>query len=148
VGCGSGRDLLWFKHHGFDSTGLERSPGLAQLARDHSGCHVIFADFETFDFSTLQVDAVILAGSLVHVPHEKLADVLARIMQSLRPDGVVLVTLKEGKGVKTSSDGRVFYLWDDLYLQALFANNGFTLIDFSRQVSKIRKEDVWLGYVL
>lgn len=148
VGCGSGRDLLWFKNRGFNPTGLERSDGLAQLARDHSGCSVITADFETFDFSTLQVDAVLLAGSLVHVPHEKLAGVLARIIQALRPDGVVLVTLKEGKGVKTLPEGRVFYLWDDNDLQALFVNFGFTRVDFSRQISKIRKDDVWLGYVL
>jgi cyclopropane fatty-acyl-phospholipid synthase-like methyltransferase len=53
VGCGSGRDLLWFKTRGFNPTGLERSDGLARLARDHSGCDVITDDFETFDFSTL-----------------------------------------------------------------------------------------------
>jgi hypothetical protein len=94
------------------------------------------------------VDAILLAGSLVHVPHEKLAGVLTRIMESLRPNGYVLISLKEGKGVKTSPDGRVFYLWDDLRLRGHFENTSFTLIDFSRQVSKIRKEDVWLGYVL
>jgi SAM-dependent methyltransferase len=76
VGCGSGRDLLWFKHRGFDPTGLERSPGLARLARNHSGCDVTTADFETFDFACFQVDAVILAASLVHVPNEKLGQVL------------------------------------------------------------------------
>ena len=37
VGCGSGRDLLWFKNRGFDVVGLERSPGLAGLARKNSG---------------------------------------------------------------------------------------------------------------
>ena len=45
VGCGSGRDLLWMKKQGF-----ERSPGLAELARENAGCEVIKADFETLPF--------------------------------------------------------------------------------------------------
>ena len=47
VGCGSGRDLLWMKKRGFDVIGFERSPGLAELARDNVGCEVIEGDFET-----------------------------------------------------------------------------------------------------
>ncbi|MBW2612111.1 MAG: methyltransferase domain-containing protein, partial [Deltaproteobacteria bacterium] len=36
VGCGSGRDLLWFKNRGFVATGFERSAGLARLARQNT----------------------------------------------------------------------------------------------------------------
>jgi len=53
VGCGSGRDLLWMKKRGFDVIGFERSPGLAELARDNVGCEVIQGDFETYDFSSI-----------------------------------------------------------------------------------------------
>jgi len=38
VGCGSGRDLLWMKKQDFDVIGFERSPGLAELARENAGC--------------------------------------------------------------------------------------------------------------
>ena len=71
VGCGSGRDLLWLKKRGFKVAGLERSAGLAELARKNSGCEVLECDFETFDFSQLSFDAVISSGSLVHISHEK-----------------------------------------------------------------------------
>ena len=63
VGCGSGRDLLWLKNRGFKVIGFERSKGLAELARENVGCEVIEGDFETFDFSTLSVDAIILINS-------------------------------------------------------------------------------------
>ena len=33
VGCGSGRDQLWLKQRGYNVLDLERSPGLAELAR-------------------------------------------------------------------------------------------------------------------
>ena len=35
VGCGSGRDLLWFKKRGYHVTGFERSPGLLKLALEY-----------------------------------------------------------------------------------------------------------------
>jgi SAM-dependent methyltransferase len=63
AGCGSGRDMLWLTERGFNCTGLERSPELAALAREHSGLPVIEADFETFDFSRMNMDAVLLIGA-------------------------------------------------------------------------------------
>jgi SAM-dependent methyltransferase len=53
VGCGGGRDLLWMKKRGFDVIGFERSPGLAELARDNVGYEVIEGDFETYDFNSI-----------------------------------------------------------------------------------------------
>ena len=53
IGCGSGRDMLWLNKRGFHCTGLERSPELAALARQHTGLPVIEADFESFDFSRM-----------------------------------------------------------------------------------------------
>ena len=35
VGCGSGRDLMWMAKRGFEVIGFERSPGLAELAREN-----------------------------------------------------------------------------------------------------------------
>ena len=63
VGCGSGRDLLWFTKRGFRVTGFERSPSLAELARKHSGCPVIEGDFEVYDFSDQSADAPCSGGS-------------------------------------------------------------------------------------
>ena len=148
VGCGSGRDLLWFKNQGFAVTGFERSSGLAQLARQNVDCKVLEGDFTHFNFSELQADAVLLIGSLVHVPHEKMAGILGNIVKSLHGDGLLLITMKEGKGTKASPDGRTFYLWKQASLMEIFDSLGLADIDFTRQVSKVRSDDVWLGYVL
>ena len=148
VGCGSGRDLLWLKNRGFKVIGFERSKGLAELARENVGCEVIEDDFETFDFSTLFVDAIILVGAIVHLPHEKLKMVLDHITCSLGEQGKALVTMKEGDGIFKDENGRVFYLWQDTELRDIFTNLGFKILDFSRQVSAIRPDDIWLGYVL
>jgi len=148
VGCGSGRDMLWFKERGFNTTGFERSRGLAELARKHSGCHVTEGDFEQYDFSGLSVDAVVLVGALVHVPHNRFEAVLKNIARGLKQKGHALLTMKEGRDLKKTSHGRVFYLWQDSDLREIFDNLTLTVVDFARQTSKIRDMDIWLGYVL
>jgi SAM-dependent methyltransferase len=148
VGCGSGRDMWWLKDRGFRSTGFERASGLAALAREHSGCPVLEGDFEGYDFSGMDVDAILLVGALVHVPHERFSKILSNIVQALNPEGHVLLTLKEGVKTRDGGGDRVFYLWKDGVLRAVFETLHLTVVDFSRAISKIRKSDVWLGYVL
>ena len=150
VGCGSGRDLLWLKRLGFDAVGLERSPGLAALARKHSGCPVIEGDFTVYDFADLPVDAVLMTGSLVHVPHRKLAGSLGRILPALGKKGeptagkrthagpiggCVFVSLKEGSGSVSDSRGRTFYLWQDEDLRPLFDSVGLQIMNLLRSRS-------------
>ena len=148
VGCGSGRDLCWLKAHGFNVTGFERSKGLAALARKHAGCEIIEDDFEVFDFSTLNVDAVLLSGSLVHVAQNRFEAVFENIVSGLKGGGILLVSLKQGYGSSTDADGRQFYFWQDLDLGDIFKRHVFRRIDFHRGVSKVNAKDIWLSYIL
>lgn len=146
VGCGSGRDLLWLTNLGFRAVGLEKSKGLAALAREHSGCDVIEADLEVFDFSTLSFDALLSSGSLVHIPHDNIAAVLTRMTQHL-PSVIMYVSFKEGAGIKTE-DGRTFYLWSNDSLRKVFQDSGFEVIASMVSESAVHPDDIWLGYVL
>ena len=148
VGCGSGRDLLWLKQRGYDVLGLERSPGLAKLARTHAGCQVLCADFDFFDFTTLSVDALILIGALVHVPKDRFPATLARILQALMPVGHVLLTMKQGVGISTTRDGRVFVLWRGEDLREVFAKLNLTVVEAFTNASALGTGETWLGYVL
>ena len=148
VGCGSGRDMRLLKDRGFRPEGFELSEGLAALARADSGCPVREGDFEVYDFSGMEVDAVLLVGALVHVAHERFQEVFSNILRTLKPGGHVLLTLKEGAQDVEVSGGRIFYLWRDKSLRKVFEQLKLAVVDFARQVSKIREMDVWLGYVL
>ena len=147
IGCGSGRDLLWLKKLGFKVIGFERSPALADLAGRNAGCEVIEGDFETFDFSGLQADGLLFAGSLVHIEHDTLASLLENITNATRAK-IIYVSLKQGAGLKTGADGRTFYLWYDKDLRKLFEKLGFQVIDSSTSASLVDSKDIWLGYVL
>jgi len=148
VGCGSGRDLLWMKKRGFDVIGFERSPGLAKLARDNAGCEVIEGDFETYDFSSILVDAIMAIGALVHVPHEGFSKVFENITSAIPDYGSVLITLKEGSGELKHPDGRISYMWEDPKAREMFDTLGFKVCGVSSSVSKTGSGDVWMTYVL
>lgn len=148
VGCGSGRDLLWMKKHGFEVIGFERSPGLAELAREITGCEIIEGDYETYDFSSILVDSVMLVGVMVHVPRERFSNVFKNITSAIPDNGLVLTTLKEGSGDITYPDGRIFYLWEDPKAREMFDTLGFKVCDFSSSVSKTGTGDVWMSYIL
>ncbi|RJP38482.1 MAG: class I SAM-dependent methyltransferase [Desulfobacteraceae bacterium] len=150
VGCGSGRDLLWLKQRGFSVTGFDASPGLAELARRHAGCLVIEGDFETFDFQALSVDAVLMSGSLVHLPHDRLAPALSNIVNALRktPEARVYLSLKEGEGLSRHTHNRIYYLWQDQDIRSIFADLGLTVLETSRSESARGTGEIWLGYIL
>ncbi len=129
-------------------TGLERSPGLACLARDATGAQILEADFEIFDFNTLQVDALVLVGALVHLPPKRVHLTLHRMLKALRDGGYILISMKEGNGLWTAPDGRTFYLWQDEDLRRLFDELNLTVLYEARAVSSIGSEEIWLSYVL
>ena len=147
-GAGRGGTCFGLRNGGFNITGFERSPGLAEFARKHSGCRVTEGDFEQYDFSGLAVDAVVLVGALVHVPHNRFQSVLENIVRGLKQEGHALITMKEEGNPSELSSERVFYHWQDEELRNIFDGLNLTVVDFSRQTSKIRDADVWIGYVL
>jgi SAM-dependent methyltransferase len=148
IGCGSGRDLRWFANRGFIPTGFEQSPKLARLARVHSNCPVIEGDFQNYNFSTLQFSALVFVGSLVHLARETFPIILQSTCQALVSEGLILITMKEGRGSSCAHDGRVFTLWAKEELEKIFAANNLHILDFSQQISKLRSNDIWLSYVL
>ncbi len=148
IGCGSGRDLLWAVQQGYEAVGFEQSPGLANLARKHSHCSVIEGDFTSYDFSKLNFTVLVFVGSLVHLSKEELPIILKSTCRALVPRGLLFITMKEGDGSSQSDDGRVFTLWSRKNLEQIFANQHLQILDFSRQISKIRSDDTWIGYVL
>jgi SAM-dependent methyltransferase len=148
IGCGSGRDLLWLGKQGFSPTGFERSSGLAELARCHSGCRVMEGDFETFDFLPFSFDAILASGSLVHVPPHRLTDVLKNIQHALAPIGVFYLSLKQGEGTFTDSLGRTFYFWRDQDIQTILLQIQMKVVFFSVSPSALNSPDLWLSYIL
>ena len=149
IGCGSGRDLLWLKKRGFRPTGLERSIGLARLARGHSGRPVVVGDFENFDFSRIHADGMLLTATLVHVPPHRVKVILSRILTGLKSEGVLFISMKKGAGtVEDDATGRRFYLWQSKTLESIFQALNLTVMTVSSNASALGTNETWLAYLL
>jgi hypothetical protein len=97
------------------------------------------------------VDAILLCGALVHVPHDRLAAVLTTVLRALAPDSrrrIVYLSLKEGRGAATDAKGRVFFFWQDEELRPLFPGCNIRIVDFQRRCAADGSGSIWLGYVL
>ncbi|MCP4114413.1 MAG: class I SAM-dependent methyltransferase [Desulfobacteraceae bacterium] len=148
IGCGSGRDLLWLKQRGFLPFGLERAPGLARLAEKHSGCRVIVADFQAFDFSTLAVDAMLLTGSLVHLERNSLPPFLDNLLKGLKPGGVLSISMKQGSGTRLDDQGRRFFLWQEPELRKVFEDAGLVVAEVRGANSLLETGEAWINFYL
>ncbi len=148
LGCGSGRDLRWLKSKGFRPVGFERSPELARMAREYSGCPVVEGDFLTHDFTSIQVKALLFSASLVHLEHHQAASAIDNALYALASDGIVYLSLKEGEGYSMDAECRRFSLWTDGDLRALFREMGFSILDFRKTASVRGTGETWLSFTL
>jgi len=105
-GCGPGRDLAAFRALGHQPVGLDGSPPLVAIAREHSGCEVWEQDFLALKLPVGHFDGVFANASLFHVPRQELPRVLSELHAALRPDGVLLTSNPRGNNEEGWSRGR------------------------------------------
>src|SRR5438105_6567805 len=82
-GCGPGRDLAAFRALGHEPIGLEGSPPLAAMAREHSGCEVWEQDFVALRLHAGRVDGIVANASLFHVPRQEVQCVMGGLESQL-----------------------------------------------------------------
>jgi hypothetical protein len=91
-----------------------------------------------------------MSGSLIHLPHDRLAPALSNIVNALRktPEARVYLSLKEGEGLSRHTHNRIYYLWQDQDIRSIFADLGLTVLETSRSESARGTGEIWLGYIL
>lgn len=99
LGCGPGRDLSHFKQLGHRATGLDGSARLVEMA-EATGCPVLHQDFLKLDLPPSAFDGVFASASLFHIPPDSLHGVLAALLQTLRPGGVLFMLNPRGRNEK------------------------------------------------
>jgi SAM-dependent methyltransferase len=95
-GCGPGRDLMVFCALGHEPIGLEGSPQLASMAREHSGCEVWEQNFLALKLPACHFDGIFANASLFHVPRLELPRVLTELRAALKPNGVLFTSNPRG----------------------------------------------------
>ena len=106
LGCGSGRDALAFKNMGYQIEAMDYSAELVKQASDLTGIEVRLQSF--YDLNEIDTyDGIWACASLLHCERHRLVDVLQRMIQSLKANGVIYMSFKYGDQDR-EKDGREF----------------------------------------
>jgi ubiquinone/menaquinone biosynthesis C-methylase UbiE len=103
LGCGPGVPSTRWLAERFLVTGVDISQRQLEFAqRNVPTARLVLADMMTLDFPAASFDAVVALYSLLHVPTDRIGDLLARIAAWLRRGGLLLATFgtREGDGVQ------------------------------------------------
>ena len=95
AGCGAGRDSLAFIEQGFDIEAFDASEELAKLATKLIGKEVFVETFQTYQ-TIKRFDGIWACASLLHVPFVELPDVMQRLTDMLKKEGVFYCSFKYG----------------------------------------------------
>ena len=95
LGFGSGRDSLYFLHQDYDVYSLDSCPEFIKHGQAIGLPHLIQKDIEQLDY-TNEFDFIFASASLLHIPSNKLADVLTKCRLALREKGFLYASFKYG----------------------------------------------------
>jgi len=113
AGCGTGRDTEAFIRSRFRVTAFDISPAMARKCsrriralkastNSSEAERAAQSSCEEMSFDEVryrnEFDAVWAAASLLHVPKSEFPSILERLMQAMKPRGVLFMSLKYGTG--------------------------------------------------
>lgn len=149
LGCGSGRDSLYFIERGHDVTAVDGSEELCELASIHIGQDVLKMEFNELDFHEV-FDGVWACASLLHVPAEDMEGVLRKITDSLKAGGILYMSFKYGE-FSGFRNGRYFNDYKTKTIKELLSRfRELEVIEIwkSSDVRADREEEVWLNVLV
>lgn len=149
LGCGSGRDSLYFIEKGYDVTSIDGAGELCELAQIHIGHDVLCMNYEDMDFKEV-FDGVWACASLVHIPRDNMDSILDKITKSLKPDGVLYMSFKYGEYSGTQK-GIHYTEYKPRIMRELIGNHkDLEIIEIFRtdDVRPERKSEEWVNVFL
>ncbi|MBN1873723.1 MAG: class I SAM-dependent methyltransferase [Anaerolineae bacterium] len=134
VGCGHGRDIMWFEVRGCAVTGADLSYGMLAQARQIVQSPLVQMDMRNLPFCPAAFDGVWCNAALLHLPKCDVPRALAEFRRLLKPEGVLFISLQggEGEGWEPLSyehnAPRFFARYVPEEVMAMLAQCGFTIV--------------------
>lgn len=148
LGCGPGRDLIYFRSLGHEPTGLDGAKAFVRMASERSGCEVLLQNFFELELPLSSFDGVFANASLFHVPRATLPKVLSEVHKALKPRGVLFTSNPRGDNSEGFNDRRFGAYFDHPTWQHLVEHEGFVELEhYYRPPGLAREEQPWLACV-
>lgn len=147
AGCGSGRDSKYFLGKGFQVEAFDASEELCKIASEHIGQEVKCMTFQEMTDAN-KYDGIWACASLLHVCKAELPDVMKRLVQALKENGVLYVSFKYGDGER-EKDGRFFNDYNEENVTELLNETGVQVLEcfVTGDVRSGRGDEMWVNAI-
>ena len=147
LGCGSGRDTLFFMDHGYSVEATDGSKEVCRLAEQIIGKPVRCLRFEDLDYQSV-FDGVWACASLLHVSKADMPTIMQLVSRAMKANGVLYTSFKYGSGEAYKGD-RFFNSYTEDDITALLKDTGLQCKEYwvSEDVRQDRKGERWLNLI-
>ena len=147
LGCGSGRDTLYFLKQGYSVVPVDGSAEVCKEAERILGFDVRCLRFEDLDYHN-EFDGIWACASLLHVPKSDIMTVMNKVAEALKPNGVLYASFKYGSGEGIKGE-RFFNYYKEDFIDSVIPDAGFICKEFwvSNDVRPDRQEEKWLNLI-
>jgi len=149
LGCGSGRDSLYFLNNGFDVTSMDASIEMVKLSSKLINQKTIHRKIEDIDFKD-KFDGIWACASLLHINKNATVDVYNKLLSALKIEGILYASYKYGTNTMVKEE-RYFNNYDENSFSEMIKNiKSLELIEFWTTLD-LRQEgnnQKWLNILL
>ena len=149
LGCGSGRDTLYFIQKGYDVISMDASEEMVKMSSELTKRKTLFLRIEDIDFQN-QFDGIWACASLLHIDKTLTESVYNILCNALIDGGVLYASYKYGKGTSIVED-RYYNNYDETSFAEMIDNvENFDLIThwITSDLRPDRKDEKWLNVLL
>lgn len=149
AGCGSGRDVKFFKNRGYKVIAFDYSIKMAEMASAHAGIDVMHCDFLEFEVRE-KVHGIWACASLLHVDEKKQREVLVKYREYLLEGGVFFMSFKYGE-VSYEKNGRHFYCHTlESLKNMILESGGYEIRNLytTDDVREDRRNEMWCSAII
>lgn len=150
-GCGSGRDSRYFIENGYKVKAIDGSEEMCKLASKYINQEVDCMKFEELNDRNTY-DGIWACSSILHVEKEKLPNILLKMINSLKVNGIIYTSFKIGTGYEIKEGKYYNYLTKEDMVQILKeTNENVMLIDYFETLPSTKrnaKNTIWGNFII
>lgn len=143
--CGSGRDVKYFLERGYQVNAIDGSAELCALASEYTKIPARCLLFQEWNEREIY-DGIWACSSLLHLIYWELDDVLNRIENALKPQGILYMSFKHGV-FEGERNGRYFLDFTEEKMDQLLKNHTDLRLLRSFHTEDVRpdRKEEWLN---
>jgi SAM-dependent methyltransferase len=148
-GCGSGRDTKFFMEQGFFVDAVDGSENICKIASEFTGIAVRKMLFQELDDMGVY-DGIWACSSILHLPKAELKDVMMKMGNALKTDGIIYTSFKYGS-FEGMRNGRYFTDFTEDTIMCFLKEIPIIHLEEMRITGDVRpgrEEEKWLNLLL